>query len=400
MKSHGLTTVYLLLLIGLGYVATDIYLPSLPALGVYFEASDQDVQMTLFTYLLSFSFSPLLFGPLSDHYGRKKVILGGAFFALLATVSCLFASSIYWISAFRFLQGFGAGAVMIASRASVSDLFSGKELTRQTSIMTMLMPLILAVAPTIGGALEEYFGWKSVFIFLAVFIVLVAGLVFFNKETIKHTSDKKVSQIFSTYRAHLKNKLFVSFAVNFIIPALGFFSYLTVSPFLFQEIIGLSPFEYGKLALYVGATIIVTGYINLKLIHIYSLNAIIGFGSFLVLCAGIILLTFHSMEIMTTWSVLGPVLLFFTCAPLSSANALSKSLRFIHTNFGSAVALLTTCQLLAGALTSYIFSVLSDHSAMPLAVCFIIVGVLSLVNLKYASDLESDMESAEPTATG
>lgn len=397
MKSNWSITTYLLLLVGLGYVATDIYLPSLPAIGNYFDASDRDVKMTLFTYLLSFSFSPLLFGPLSDHFGRKKVLLGGILVTLLATIACLFSQNIYWLIALRFFQGIGAGAVMIAGRASVSDLFTGKELTRQMSLMSMLMPFILAVAPTIGGALQESFGWQSVFIFLSVFTGFIFMQVLFREETIKKTSDKKISQIFSTYRCHLKNRLFVSFAFNFIFPALGFFSYLTVSPFLFQEVIGLSPFEYGTLSLYVGGIILVTGYINLKLIHHFPLTQIIRAGMCLILLAGCLLLAFHYMNILTTWSVLGPVLIFFTCVPLCSANSLSQSLRFVQKNFGAATALLTTCQLLVGACTSYVFSFLSNDTALPLALCFVLVGVLSLINLKYAADLENNMDLQDNT---
>ena len=146
-------TIYLLLLIALGYVVTDIYLPSLPALSAYFHASDREVQITLSSYLLSFSLAPLIFGPLSDKFGRKKVILYGLFISIAATLSCLVAQTIQQFSAFRFLQGVGTGAVMIASRTTASDLFSGTALAKQMSLMTMLMPFVLAIAPVIGGIL-------------------------------------------------------------------------------------------------------------------------------------------------------------------------------------------------------------------------------------------------------
>ncbi len=231
VNSKFYTTTYLLLLISLGYIATDIYLPSLPALSIYFHVSDSEVQMTLFFYLLSFSLTPLIFGPLSDHVGRKKVLLGGIFISILATFGCLFAQNIYWLIAFRFIQGIGTGAVLISTRATVSDLFTGKALAKQISFITMLMPLVLAIAPTIGGVLQQSFHWQAVFIFLICYMMLIFFCIAFKSESLKNPSNEKISQIFSTYRSILKNRLFLIFGVNYVLPSLGFFAYLTVSPF-------------------------------------------------------------------------------------------------------------------------------------------------------------------------
>lgn len=391
VNSKFYKTTYLLLLVSLGYVATDIYLPSLPALSLYFNASNSEVQMTLTFYLLSFSLTPLVFGPLSDHMGRKKVLLGGFFVGILATFGCLFAQNINWFIASRFLQGIGTGAVLISSRATVSDLYTGKDLAKQTSFLTMLMPLIFAIAPTIGGILQQYLHWQAVFIFLICYMILTLIFVAFAPESLKNPSLEKVFQIFPKYRSHLKNPLFLLFAVNFALPAFGFFAYLTVSPFLFQGIIGLTPTEYGSLALYVGATILITGYINIKLIHHFSVTQIIYLGASLIVLAGCLLMFFHMANILTTWSLLFPSLIFFTCMPLCVSNAASKSLTLVHSNFGAASALLTTLQFLVGTLGSFIFSLIPDKTAFSLAICFIFIGALSLINLKYACKLEKKL---------
>lgn len=388
MNSKFYTTTYLLLLISLGYIATDIYLPSLPALSKYFHASDNEVQMTLFSFLLSFSLAPLGFGPLSDHIGRKKILIFGVAIGILSTLGCLFAQSIEWLIIARFLQGIGMGAVLISSRAIVSDLYTGKALAKQWSLMTMLMPLVLAIAPTIGGLLQQNFHWQAVFLFLICYMILILICVILTPESLQKLSTEKTSQIFSKYRSHLKNRLFLIFGVNYVLPSLGFFAYLTASPFLFQEVLGLSPVAYGSLALYVGATILVTGYINLKLVHYFLLTRIIYLGVGLIALAGCLLIFFHIMNILTTWSLLLPSLIYFTCMPFCVANAASKSLSFVRGNFGAATALLTTIQFLIGALGSFIFSLISDETTLSLGVCFLLIGVLSLINLNYACNLE------------
>lgn len=389
VNSRFFTTMYLLLLISLGYVATDVYLPSLPAIAKYFQVSENDVQMTLFSYLLSFSLAPLLFGPLSDHIGRKKVLLMGILVSLLATVGCVFSHNILELIAFRFIQGLGTGAILIAGRATVSDLFVGNALVKQMSMMSMLMPLVLAVAPMLGGFLQEQFQWEAVFIFLIVYMMLIVILILVKSESLVRTSEEDIFQVFSKYRIHLNNPKFLAYGVNYILPSLGIFAYMTVSPFLFQEVIGLSPVEYGSLALYVGVTILVAGYINMKLIHYYSLTQLIGFGSVVVLFAGCLLLTFHFLNIMTTWSLLIPFLIFFICMPFSVINSASKCMTLVKGNFGAASALLSTFQFLVGAIASLIFSWIPDETALPLAICFIFIGVISLVNLRYASKIES-----------
>ncbi len=166
---------------------------------------------------------------------------------------------------------------------------------------------------------------------------------------------------------------------------------------MFQEIIGLSPIEYGSLALYVGGTIIVTGYINIKLIHHFLVTQILCLGACLMFLAGCLLMFFHIMDILTTWSLLFPSLIFFTCMPFCVANAASKSLSVIHSNFGAAAALLTTFQFLVGAIGSLIFSLISVETTLSLAACFIFVGALSLINLKYACQLEIRQETKMKT---
>lgn len=388
MKAHALTTAYILLLISLGFIATDIYLPSLPAITAYFNASDSQVQMTLFFFLLSFAFTPLIFGPLSDHIGRKKTLYIGFGIGIAATLSCLIAPSIQWLIASRFLQGIGFGAIMIAARSTTSDFFTGKALARQMSLGTMLMPLILALAPTLGGILQENFQWRSVFIFLLLYMIPILAFVASRPESLKQFSDQKLTQLFSTYRSHLKQKQYLLYGINFILPSFGMFAYMTVSPFLFQDNLGLSPSEYGGLAIFIGGTILVTGYINLQLIRYFTLNQILCAGACLITLSGGLLLLFHFLDIFTQWSLMIPCMIFYTCIPLCIANSVSKAMSFIPRHFGAAAALLSSFQFLLGSLGSFIFSLIPDQSTLPLAVCFCAIGLLSLLNLRYLSSLQ------------
>lgn len=404
MPKNSYTTLYLLFLSSLGYLVTDIYLPSLPAIARYFHASDSQVQMTLFSYLLSFSFTPLFFGPLSDHIGRKKTLLLGVILALISTCGCLFAGHIEEFIAWRFFQGIGCGAILIASRATVSDLFTGKALAKQMSLLTMMMPFILAVSPIVGGLLQESLGWRAVFLFLVCYMALLVFLVLSFPETLKQESQEKIRDIFLRYRHPLKNGRFLLLTFNFSLPSFGLFGYLSVSPFLFQQVIGLSPAAYGFLALYVGVTIVLTGYLNFKGLHYFSAYRMMLLGSFLMMLSGTILLVFHLLHILTTNSLLLPALLFFTSIPFCVSNAASLAMGSIRTHFGSASALLTTLQFLVGSLASFVFSFFSKETLLPLALCFMILGFLSWLNASYVALLDErlslvDEEGRKETQT-
>lgn len=381
---HFTTTAFILTLISLGYFATDIYLPSLPSLSHYFNATDNQVQMTLFAYMISFAIVPIVFGPLSDYFGRKKIILIGIMIGIIATFGCLFSKSITSMILFRFFQGVGLGGVIIASRTIASDLFSGKELAKQISHISMLMPLVLAIAPTLGGLLQQIFGWQSVFIFLIAYMSIVALWVISRPETLKIFSQKKISQIFLNYRFHLVNFPFIK-QILLIYPTIGTYAYLTTSPFLYQELIGLSPAEYGFLSLYVGGAIMLAGFINSKLIHYFSLTKILYLGGTLIILAGLLLFVFYQMGIVTVWSLLIPSLLYFTCVPFCFANCSALAMNYVKDHFGSATALLTTLQFFAGAIGSFIFSTLEDRNFFPLAICFILVGICSIVHQFFIS---------------
>lgn len=381
-------TAVLLLLVSIGYFATDIYLPSLPALAKDFQVERSDVQLTLFAYMLSFAFTPLFFGPLSDHIGRIKVIHLGIVISLLATIGCALSSSIYFFSAFRFLQGIGTGATLIGGRSMVSDLFKGKALATQISYITMSMPLVLAFAPMIGGYLQEAFHWQAVFMFLIIYI-LVIGIITLNvEESLEAAGKKHISLMFNGYRELLAKPLFLLFGAGVSIPAVGTLAYLTSSPFLFQEVLGLSAAQYGTLALGIGGAIMAASFLNVQLLRILPINTLLWMGSSFMILSGIILLLFHFAGILNTWVVLGTSMLYFFCFPFTASNSVSKALSQTKHHLGGANAILSSAQFLAGMAGSLLFSFIPVENGMPLALCYLSIGLFSALILSLAIKYE------------
>jgi Bcr/CflA subfamily drug resistance transporter len=368
----------------LGHLTTDIYLPSLPAIAKYFNVSTSTVQLTVSFYLISMSFSPLLFGPLSDAWGRKKVIIFGLILCTFATMCCSFAPNVYFLMVGRTLQGIAVGAIIVSARAMVPDLYSGQELAKRITQVTMLMPLILAIAPTIGGYIQEYFQWRVVFWVLIIYLSILLIVIPKITETVKTKIKMNVSlrnpfAFIACYKELITNTPFMLYGMCSVVPISGMFAYLTISPFLFQNILGLSPSAYGRLSLYIGFGILVSGYINTTLIKRWPLDTLLFVGSGIVISAGILLWYFIHIELKSVLFTILPVLLFYFCNTIGIGNATSKALTYLEGSFGTARALLATCQFLAGALGSFVFSILPIKDGLYLSICFIINGTLMII---------------------
>src|SRR3954452_23534680 len=174
-------TALLALLTAVGPMSVDLYLPSLPELGRVFGASVPQVQLTLSGYLLCFAIGQIVFGPISDHVGRKPVLLAALSLYVAVCVSCMFATSIEMLIALRCLQALGVAGAPVLARAIVRDLYQGVRAGRELARMGSITALAPVVAPSLGGVLQATFGWRASFVGMAALglcaIVLVVRLL-------------------------------------------------------------------------------------------------------------------------------------------------------------------------------------------------------------------------------
>ena len=160
MSPH-LIVVLLALLLGLQAVTTDLYLPALPVIREAFNASMGEVQLTLSALLLAFGISQLVWGPLSDRFGRRPVLVGGMAAYVAASLACTFAHSMVWLVASRVLQGVAMGAGVMAARAVVRDLYQPADAARAMSKGLSGLGVIACLSAPMGGLLSDLFGWRA-----------------------------------------------------------------------------------------------------------------------------------------------------------------------------------------------------------------------------------------------
>lgn len=255
------------LLAFLGPLNIDMYLPSFPGIAQYFDTSSILVQASLTTCLLGLAIGQLVVGPISDAHGRKKPLLIATSLFALTSILCAFAPNIAILIAARFLQGFTASAGVVLSRAVVRDVFSGKALTKFFALLMVINAVAPMIAPMAGGAILSFESgnWQSIFLFLGFIGILIVAIAAMKlKETLP--PEKRIPSSLGatvvTMTNLLKDRSFIGYTLIVGFVHGGSFAYVSGTPFVYQNIYGVSPqifsvlFGINGLAIITGSFII------------------------------------------------------------------------------------------------------------------------------------------------
>ncbi|ETX13898.1 multidrug MFS transporter [Roseivivax halodurans JCM 10272] len=239
----------LILLSGLSALAMNIFLPSLPGMAEYFDTEYRLVQLSVAVYLGVNAALQIVIGPVSDKLGRRPVILGGIGIFILATIGCIFASSIYVFLVFRMIQATVVTA-MVLGRAVVRDMVPQDRAASMIGYVTMGMALVPMIAPAIGGVLDQAFGWKANFWLMLATGFLMFWLTWKDLGETAAPSGLSLGQQFREYPELLTSPRFWGYSLAAGFSSGAFFSYLGGAPFVGSEVFGLDP---ATLGIYFGA---------------------------------------------------------------------------------------------------------------------------------------------------
>ncbi|WP_144763499.1 multidrug effflux MFS transporter [Curtobacterium sp. 9128] len=237
-------------LTALGPFTIDLYLPAFPSLKEQFGVTDGAVQLTLTATTLGFAVGQLLVGPWSDKVGRRLPLIVATTVHIAASIGASLAPDIELLAVFRVLQGMGAAAGGVVAMATVRDLFGGKPLVRMLSRLAMVNGLAPILAPLIGSQMLRVVSWRGIFVFLACYgLAVVIASILLIVETLPPARRQEAghSTMRQRYRALFRDRIFVGVALIGAMVFSGLFSYLSASPFLFQDVFGLNAQQYGLL---------------------------------------------------------------------------------------------------------------------------------------------------------
>lgn len=354
-----------------GPLAIDLYLPAFPAISHDLGAPIAKVELTLAAFFIGLASGQIIYGPLSDRFGRRKPLIVGMLIYVIASFLCSTAKSVEALILYRFLQSLGSCAGLVISRAIVRDLFKPIESAKVFSTLMLITAAAPILAPTLGGLIVSFLNWKWIFLSLGIFSSLsFILLVTFLPETAVINPEYNFKKVIPTYWEILKDRSFTAYALSGSFAQASLFAFLTGSPFVFIEYFKIPSDTYG-LIFGINALFIVTvAQINARALNKIEMSKVFRLTFFFVLIIGTLLalcgyLATHYLMISI------PVMLFMGSMgilfPLTTAQALAKQ----GPRAGSASALIGTIQYTFAALAS--FSVSLFNAKTP----FVMTGLMA-----------------------
>lgn len=374
MSSTARNYFLLILILGslsaIGPFSIDMYLPGFPAIAADLHTNVAQVALSLSSFFIGISAGQLLYGPLLDRFGRKKPLYFGIVVYILASVGCALATTVEQLILLRFMQAAGGCVGMVASRAMVRDLFPVTESAKVFSTLMLVIGVSPIIAPTVGGYVTAAFGWHWVFVILTVMaVLLLAGVHIVLPETRKPDINLSLKPlpILKNFYQVLRNPYFLTYTFCGSIAAAGLYAYIAGSPYVFMEIFHVSEQQYGWIFAFIAVGIIGSSQLNTILLKHMSSQQIIKRALSVQVSAGILLFTGAVFNFTGLISTIGLIFLFLCCQGFTFPNTSALALAPFSKNAGSASALMGSIQMACGALTSFCVSLLSNHTALPMA---------------------------------
>jgi DHA1 family bicyclomycin/chloramphenicol resistance-like MFS transporter len=371
------------LLSAIGPFAVDMYLPALPAIGLALHSDVHAVQLSLMAFFISFAISQIVYGPASDMFGRKPPLYVGVALFTVGSIGCALAPDIGWLIAFRFVQGAGGGAPIVVPRAIVRDLHTGAEAARLMSLLMLVFSVSPILAPLIGSLVIDHFGWRAIFWVVTGIGVIGFVLTAFALEETRPASQRAQSDVVSALRAFrvlLVDGRFMGLTAIGAFGMASFFIYLANSSFVLINHYGLTPRQYSlAFAVNAAAFIGVSQFTGWLTTH-YGLQrvirvSVIGFALTMTALLAINLAGVDRLDVLIGMLMIGFGFLGLV-VPTTSVLALDDHGEIA----GAASALLSTLQLVMGAVVIALTSGFVDGTSRPMVggVALAAVGALLL----------------------
>ncbi len=377
------------LLMALNALAIDVLIPALQQIGSALAVADENTrQLTLTAYVASFGFSQIIFGPFSDAYGRKKVLLSGMIVYIIGALFAAAASDFTMLLAMRAIQGFGAGALRTVTVAIVRDIFKGRTMASVMSLVMMVFMIVPVIAPALGQAIEALAGWRSILLLMAVGGLLATVWVIARLAETLPADRRRPLEVRGTFNAFamvLKNRMVLGYALAFALTIGTLFAFLNSAQQIYWEIFDI---KAGFPIAFAGSSIMmaVASYFNSRLVERWGMR-LLAHGALILFVAGNLLFVAAVM----IYPAAIPFWMFYFLITLSLAlfaflgpNFNAMSMEPVGHIAGTAAAVTGGLQTIIGALFGAAIGLLYDGTLLPLAAGFLFLSLASLAAAAWA----------------
>jgi DHA1 family bicyclomycin/chloramphenicol resistance-like MFS transporter len=357
-------------------LSIDMYLPSFPSIGKDLSASSAQVELSLSSFFIGLALGQLIYGPLSDRYGRKKPLLAGMAVYFVSSFACAYSTSIHMLIVFRVLQALGGCSGMVIARAIVRDVFEKQRAAQIFSLLMLVMGVAPVLAPLAGAYVMKYFGWRAIFEVLGT-LSLISSIcsLLFLPET--HPPSRERPSILSSLRATgdiLRDKEFLGYALTGGTVMAGMFAYIAGSPFVFINLFGVRPERFAWIFGMNAMGIIIASQINGALLKKFHLESIL---RIVVCCTCVFAISLYVASRLshsvTVYMI--PLFLFITTIGFTVPNTNAGALAHQGQRAGTASSLVGTMQWSIACVASFLVSMLHDGTSAPMTEMILASGL-------------------------
>lgn len=367
-RRRGLLLFVLGTLTAFAPLSIDMYLPSLPSIQETLGTSASLVQLTLAAFMAGLGIGQFAYGPLSDRFGRRAPLVAGIGLYIAASAACAFAPSVHWLIALRFLQALGGAAGAVIARAIVRDLYSGREIARVLSLLMLIMGAAPILAPLLGGQVLGFAGWRAIFGVLTVLgtIALVLTLVAIPVPT-RSGPPVGASSLGTNLRILFTDRRFLAatLAGGFVYASM--FAYISGSPFVFMEILHVSPKHFSWIFSLNALGLISASQLNRRFLARRSPEWLSIAAAIFAVCMGAVLLVLAMSGLGSVATLVPALFLFITSIGFVSPNTAALALEEHGSRAGVASSVLGSLQFAVSAAASACVGLFNNGTLLPMA---------------------------------
>ncbi len=358
-------------IVALGPLAIDMYLPALPFLQAHFGVDSAAVQLTLAAYFVGLASGQLLYGPLSDRFGRRAPMLFGLTGFTIASIGCATSSSIEALILWRFAQAVTGCAGMVVARAIVRDWCEPQDMARVLSLLVLVMGVAPVLAPSLGAAVLQWQTWNALFLVLAGVGLLCTLLFAWGvPESLHHANrDTEISLVGTlyNYRHLLGHRRFIGYALSGGLAQSGMFAYISTSSFVFMQGFGLTPHQFSMLFGANAFGLILASQLNRVMLNRYPAQQVLLVAISAYLMLAMVMSLFAATGWGGIWGVAVPLWGCLACLGFTFPNSTSAAMAPFGDRAGSASALLGTMQFAIAGTASAIVGHFGGSAPLPMA---------------------------------
>ncbi|MFJ5470785.1 multidrug effflux MFS transporter [Pectobacterium carotovorum] len=366
-KTSGLFFIAILsALMAFTSLSTDIYLPAMPIMAKDLQGN---AELTITGFLIGFCIAQLIWGPLSDHLGRRIPLFIGMVLFIIGSVGCALSTDMPQIVFWRVFQALGACTGPMLARAMIRDLFSRTRAAQMLSTLMIVMAIAPIAGPLLGGQLIKVTSWHAIFWLLAVIGVAMLISLRWLPETLPADRRVKASlpSAFRNYYALLTNANFMRFTLCLTFYYVAAYAFITGSAFVYITYFGIDPQHYGWLFALNIVGVMGMSVVNRRLVQRYSLERLLKFAVLIAAAASFILVIGTKLHIGGIILIVVSVFVFFSMNGIIAATSTAAALDAVPNMAGSASALIGSLQYGSGIISSLLLALLSDGTPWTMA---------------------------------